>query len=62
MGAVKCDQDLRKAWYRILGGAGKQMPDKRAPEQQCNTHAPGWLSGGHPTVAQGIINRKVCFN
>ena len=28
----------------------------------CGTHAPGYLTGGHPTVAQGIVQRKVCFH
>ena len=27
----------------------------------CSTDAPGWLSGGHPTVAEGAVRRKVCF-
>ena len=62
MQVVKCDRNLPKAWYRILGGAGTQMPDTCVHEQQCGTHAPGWLSGGHPTVAQGIVRRQVCFH
>ena len=62
MGVVKCDRNLQKAWYRILGGAGKQMPEKCVPQQQCGMHAPGWLSGGHPTVEQGIVSRQVCFH
>ena len=27
----------------------------------CETHAPGWLSGGHPSVADGTVQHKVCF-
>ena len=27
----------------------------------CGTHAPGWLSGGHPLLADGVVQRKVCF-
>ena len=61
-GVVKCDRNVRKGWYRIQGGAGKQIPDTCVPEQQCGTNAPGWLSGGHPTVEQGIVSRKVCFH
>jgi len=38
------------------------MPDKCVPKYQCGTHAPGWLVGGHPTVAQGSVLRKVCFH
>ena len=29
--------------------------------QFCSTDAPGWLSGGHPAVAEGAVRRKVCF-
>ena len=61
-GVVKCDRSLAKAWYRFQGGAGKQMPTKCVPKHQCGTHAPGWLTGGHPTAAQGIVSRKVCFH
>ena len=38
------------------------MPDTCVPKQRCGTHAPGWLSGGHPTVAEGAVKRKVCFH
>lgn len=27
----------------------------------CSTDAPGWLSGDHPSVAEGVVRRKVCF-
>ena len=28
----------------------------------CSTDSPGWLSGSHPTVADGVVQRKVCFH
>ena len=28
----------------------------------CSTNRSGWLSGTHPTVAEGIVQRKVCFS
>ena len=59
---VKCDNRLPKAWYRFTGAAGRQMPTRVVPRNHCGTHAPGWLSGGHPTVAQGIVTRRVCFH
>ena len=59
---VKCDNRLPKAWYRFTGAAGRQMPTGVVPRNHCGTHAPGWLSGGHPTVAQGIVTRRVCFH
>ena len=27
----------------------------------CSTNSSGWLNGTHPTVAEGIVQRKVCF-
>ena len=38
------------------------MPDSCVDKYYCGTHAPGYLTGGHPTVAQGIVSRKVCFH
>lgn len=38
------------------------MPTQCVPTNHCGTHAPGWLSGGHPTVAQGLVHRNVCFH
>ena len=32
------------------------------PENRCNTQAPGWMNGGHPTVAEGPVSRQVCFH
>ena len=62
MGVVKCDRSLAKAWYRFQGGAGNKMPDNCVPKNYCGTHAPGYLTGGHPTVNQGAVSRKVCFH
>ena len=60
---VRCDQrDLAPGWYRFQGAAGDKMPTSCVPMRRCGTHAPGWLSGAHPTVAQGIVPRKVCYH
>ena len=32
------------------------------PENRCDASFPGWLSDGHPTVAEGEVTRKVCFH
>ncbi|KAK3731079.1 hypothetical protein QZH41_007969 [Actinostola sp. cb2023] len=50
-----------KKWYRFTGTAGSAMPTKCVPGRHCGTHAPGWLSGSHPTQAEGMVTRKVCF-
>ena len=60
-GGYRCDSSLVKAWYRFTGLAGSKMADTRVAKYYCGTQAPGYLTGGHPTVAQGIVSRKVCF-
>ncbi|KAK3751509.1 hypothetical protein QZH41_006832 [Actinostola sp. cb2023] len=63
MKVYKCDQSgFVKKWYRFMGAAGSAMPTKCVAKNHCGTHAPGWLSGSHPTQAQGTVTRKVCFN
>ena len=57
----KSDEDLVTGWYRFQGAAGDRMPDKCVPRYRCGTGYPGWLNGSHPTVAEGVVIRKVCF-
>ena len=38
------------------------MPTSCPPMQMCDTHAPGWINGEHPTVADGKVTREVCFH
>ncbi|XP_068740086.1 neurogenic locus Notch protein-like isoform X3 [Montipora capricornis] len=62
---LKCDKggtfDSPK-WYRFTGAAGSQMPTSCVSKDHCGTHAPGWLSGPHPTRVGEIVNAKVCFH
>ena len=48
-------------WYRFSGGAGTQMAEACPKMYSCSTNSSGWLNGTHPTVAEGIVQRKVCF-
>ena len=59
---VRCDNNLVTGWYRFHGAAGDRMADKCIPQFHCGTHAPGWLNGTHPTVADGVVTRKVCYH
>jgi len=61
-GGGYCDRSLVKAWYRFTGAAGNKMADTLVPRYHCGTNAPGYLTGGHPSVAQGAVSRKVCFH
>ena len=58
----KCDRPFTFQWYKFEGDAGTKMPDQCVPKYHCGTHAPGWLNGAHPTVADGAVQRKVCFS
>ena len=60
--SITCDNSLGPGWFRFLGAAGTRMPTSCPPTWRCNTHATGWLNGGHPTVADGRVTRQVCFH
>ncbi|CAH3116237.1 unnamed protein product, partial [Porites lobata] len=57
-----CDSGIVTQWYRFTGSAGTSMPESCPAEFQCTTHAPGWLNGIHPTVAEGEVTRTVCYH
>ena len=57
-----CDSGLGPGWFRFEGSAGSRMPTTCPPTHRCNTHATGWLNGGHPSVADGQVTRQVCFH
>ena len=59
---VKCDSNLVKKWYRFTDQAGGKMPESCVATWRCGTHAPGWLNGKHPTEAEGIVTRQVCYH
>ena len=57
-----CDSGLGPGWFRFEGSAGTRMPTSCPPTGRCDTNAPGWMNGGHPTVADGQVSRQVCFH
>ncbi|RMX57261.1 hypothetical protein pdam_00010561 [Pocillopora damicornis] len=62
---LKCDQyDMPgdPKWYRFTGASGQMMATSCVPKHYCGTHAPGWLSGAHPTSVGQIVNARVCFH
>lgn len=59
---VKCDKNLAPGWYSFRGAAGTKMPTACVEKHSCGAHSPGWLNGSHPTVADGIVGRQVCFH
>ena len=66
---VYCDQEFREnsdwqgpGWYKFDGPAGTKMSETSIDEQQCATHAPGWLNAAHPTIEEQTIDAQVCFH
>jgi len=57
----KCDDNLN-GWYRFQGAAGTKMVTTCPPTDRCDAVYPIWLSGSHPTVAEGKVTRNVCIN
>jgi len=47
-------------WYRFPD-TGK-LPETPPSRHRCNTDAPGWLNGSHPTILEGLKQAEVCFN
>ena len=58
----RSDDELVTDWYRFQGAAGDRMPDKCVLRFRCGTKHPGWLNGTHPTIANGVVTRTVCFS
>ena len=38
------------------------MADKCVDTERCGTDAPGWMLGNHPTVAESVVTRTVCYH
>ena len=60
---IKCDhRSLIEGWYRFTGAAGDRMATTCPNIRRCGTNVPGWMSGSHPSVANGEVTRKVCYH
>ena len=58
---LRCDDNRVTGWYRFQGAAGDRMPGECVLRYRCGASDPGWLNGTHPTVAEGVVTRKVCY-
>ncbi|XP_053410777.1 uromodulin isoform X2 [Nycticebus coucang] len=54
-----CDTAL-SGWYRFVGQGGVRLAETCVPVLRCNTAAPMWLNGTHPSSDQGIVSRTAC--
>ena len=57
-----CDSGLGPGWFRFQGSAGTRMLTSCPSTYSFGASCPGWLSGGHPSVADGQVTRTVYFN
>ncbi|KAF3815824.1 hypothetical protein GH733_016226, partial [Mirounga leonina] len=54
-----CDMGL-SGWYRFVGSGGVRLAETCVPVLHCNTAAPMWLNGTHPSSDEGIVSRTAC--
>ena len=59
-GEYRTDHYLPEGWYAFI--TGRQMSTSCCfSPGYCDTYYQGRLTGGHPTVDDGIVSRRVCF-
>ncbi|KAB0405995.1 hypothetical protein E2I00_008611 [Balaenoptera physalus] len=54
-----CDSDVA-GWYRFVGQGGVRLAETCVPVLRCNTAAPMWLNGTHPSSSDGIVSLRAC--
>ena len=59
--SAKCDNDL-DGWYRFQGAAGTKMVTTCPPLKRCGADFPIYMSGTHPTVAEGRVTILACIH
>ena len=69
----KCDKNNSEIngvnWHRFVEPAGTRLPSLSPPQQLlepgyktiCGTNPTAWMDGDHPTVADGVLTRQICF-
>ena len=55
-------QNNRHRMVQVRRCCRNKDADVMSPLYKCNTNAPGWLKGEHPSVADGQVTRKACFH
>ena len=63
IGGLHCDTHIASGqWYRFTGAAGRMMATYCIPKRSCDTLAPGWIKGNHPSEAYQLASATVCFH
>ena len=71
-GLYRCDKRegvVNGGWYRFVGKAGTHLSTKppafihggETYKECCGTNYVGWMSGEHPTINDGLVEREFCF-
>lgn len=55
------DDFTGQGWYRFDGAAGTSLPLTVTDAYRCGGDATGWLTGPLPSIADGVVDRQVCF-
>merc|ERR1711935_310775 len=48
-------------WYRFTSTEFSQLADYPPGSVNCGTIFTGWLDGDHPTLEEGEVTRRICF-
>ena len=58
-----CDQGIltSESWVRFTGSGGTAIPNNPPQAYHCGTNSPGWIRGAHPAVAEGAVQRQLCY-
>ena len=51
-----------ESWIRFTGTGGTSVPENVPLNYSCGGEAPGWIRGAHPAVADGVVQRQLCFH
>ena len=60
-----CDGSLVPGWYRFqagLYGEATYFPESLTPSKSCVADVVPYINGQHPSVADGIVTRQLCFS
>ena len=52
----------REKWYVFNAGPANEIPETCVKTGRCGGTASGWLKHTTPSIADGVIDTKVCFS
>ena len=60
---ARCDKGIltSESWVRFTGSGGTVIPNNPPQAYHCGTDFSGWIRGAHPAVAEGVVQRELCY-